>query len=206
VLAAKGLVKARPKVGTLVQPLEVWNFLDADVLAWRFQGADAEQMIAELYELRALIEPIAASLAASRATAADLVKIRNAFHAMEAVGDDGQRIIEPDVRFHTAIIRASGNMLFASVAHVIGAALAMIFQVVSTTPRGQRHSMPGHRKVLSAIEEGDSTGARLAMQKLIEDSQEDVRLVRGSLSRTTATFRGSHAGRRKRSLMRKGAA
>jgi DNA-binding FadR family transcriptional regulator len=182
VLAAKGLVEAKRKIGTIVRPSETWNYLDADILSWLLQAQEADRVIGELYELRHLIEPIAASLAARNANAADVHALREACRDMELAGDDGEQIKAPDMRFHRAIIEASGNRLFSSLAHVIGAALAVNFDLVSKAPRGQKHSMPAHRRVLDAIANRDAPAARLAMQKLIEDSQQDARAVRRARS------------------------
>ena len=187
VLAAKGLLEAKRKIGTVVRPAESWNYLDPDILSWRLESEDADRVIGELYELRHLIEPIAASLAASHANASEVSALRNAYRDMELAGDDGERIKIPDMHFHRAIIEASGNRLFSSLAHVIGAALAVNFDLVSKAPRGQKHSMPAHRQVLEAIANHDAPSARLAMQKLIEDSQRDARAVRRA--RGTRTIR-----------------
>lgn len=190
VLAAKGLVEAKPKVGTLVRASEHWNFLDADILAWRLRTSDSDRVIGELYELRHLIEPIAASLAAKNAKAADLNILREAYQEMHAAGDDGAKISGPDLKFHRAIIAASGNRLFSSLAHILGAALSVNFDLVRDAPRGHRHSMPAHRKVLDAIVEHNSPAARVAMQNLIEESQRDARAVRNTRGR-----RGAAAGK-----------
>jgi DNA-binding FadR family transcriptional regulator len=190
VLAAKGLVEATPKIGTLVRLVEHWNFLDADILSWRLLGRDSDRVVGELYELRHLIEPIAASLAAKNAKAADLELMREAYREMQAAGDDGAKISEPDLKFHRAIIRASGNQMFSSLAHVLGAALSANFDLVRDAPRGHRHSMPLHKKVLDAIADGNSAVARLAMQNLIEDSQRDARDVRNR--RDAGKSRKSH--------------
>ncbi|MDP8912578.1 MAG: GntR family transcriptional regulator, partial [Pseudomonadota bacterium] len=72
VLAAKGLVESRPKAGTRVLPRERWNLLDPDVLAWAFTGEPDIQLVRSLFELRAIIEPAAARLAAERRDRADL--------------------------------------------------------------------------------------------------------------------------------------
>jgi DNA-binding FadR family transcriptional regulator len=178
VLAAKGLLEAKRKIGTSVRPVECWNYLDADILSWQLQAQDADRVIGELYELRHLIEPMAASLAAKNAQASDISILRGAYRDMELAGDDGEQIKIPDMRFHRAIIGASGNRLFSSLAHVVSAALAVNFDLISTAPRGQKHSMPAHRQVLEAIANHDAPAARLAMQKLIEDSQRDARAVR----------------------------
>src|SRR5437660_12133093 len=68
VLAAKRLVESRPKTGTRVRPRRDWNLLDPDVLAWQVEaGADAD-FLAQALEIRRMIEPAAARLAAERAT------------------------------------------------------------------------------------------------------------------------------------------
>jgi DNA-binding FadR family transcriptional regulator len=178
VLASKGLVEPKRKLGTLVRPSDHWNFLDADILSWQLDTDSADQVIAELYELRHLVEPVAAALAAQNARAADVGILRQAYEEMRAAGDDGERIAAPDLKFHQAIIAASGNRLFSSLAHVIAAALAVNFDLVRDAPRGHIRSMPGHKKVLDAIAAHDVRGARVAMQRLIEDSQRDALAVR----------------------------
>lgn len=183
VLASKGLVDPKRKIGTLVLPTGRWNFLDADILSWLLEAPDSERAISELYELRHLIEPIAASLAAQHARAADVAILRGAYDEMRVAGDDGERIAAPDLKFHQAIIAASGNRLFSSLAHVIAAALAVNFELVRHAPRGHTHSMPAHKKVLDAIADHDASGARVAMQQLIDDSQHDAMAVRRAAPR-----------------------
>jgi DNA-binding FadR family transcriptional regulator len=186
VLASKGLVEPKRKVGTLVRSSEHWNFLDADILSWQLKSDDSDRAIDELYELRHLIEPLAAALAAKHARARDVKVLRTAYEQMRAAGDDGARIIGPDLIFHQTIIASSGNRLFASLRHVIGAALSVNFDLVRDAPRGHRHSMAPHKRVLDAIVEHDTSAARVAMQKLIEDSQHDARAVRNARTRRSA--------------------
>ena len=52
VLAAKGLVDSRPKIGTRVKQREDWNMLDPDILAWGFASPEAEQYAIALSEMR----------------------------------------------------------------------------------------------------------------------------------------------------------
>ena len=70
VLAGKGLVESRPKTGTRVRPRADWNFLDPDVLSWRYAGGVSADDVRALFELRRAIEPMSAALAAQRATPA----------------------------------------------------------------------------------------------------------------------------------------
>src|SRR4029079_13759251 len=64
VLTAKGLVESRPKAGTRVLPRSRWNLLDPVVLAWAFSGEPNIGFVRDLFELRAMVEPEAARLAA----------------------------------------------------------------------------------------------------------------------------------------------
>jgi DNA-binding FadR family transcriptional regulator len=189
VLAAKGLIDAKPKIGTIVQPTAVWNCLDADVLTWRLQAGDVDTVIRELYELRYLLEPMAAALAAQHAGADDIQQLQQAYIDMEAAGDDGVKLVEPDVRFHRAIISASGNSLFSSLGHAIGATLTINFTLGIENPRGQRHTLPFHKNVLDAIAAHDVVGARVAMRKLIEDSVRDIELVQAAKAEQTSAKR-----------------
>jgi DNA-binding FadR family transcriptional regulator len=196
VLASKGLIEPKRKLGTLVQRSEHWNFLDADILSWLLEVKDPEQVIRELYELRHLLEPVAASLAAKHADDHDIEVLRQAYEAMLAVSDDGAKIVEPDLRFHRAIIAASGNRLFSSLAQVIGSALAVTFKLVRDVPQGHAQSMPLHKRVLEAIEARDASAARVAMQKLIEESQHDARSLRSSARRHDGIAKAGRAARR----------
>src|ERR1700746_1337182 len=68
VLAAKGLVGARQKRGTYVRQRADWNLLDPDVLRWQFSAKSGASLLRSLDEVRAIIEPAAARLAALRRT------------------------------------------------------------------------------------------------------------------------------------------
>src|SRR5438128_7743542 len=72
VLAAKGLVEARPKIGTRVRPRDAWNLLDPDVLSWQREGTAPVAFLRKLTEVRRIVEPAAAELAGERATARDV--------------------------------------------------------------------------------------------------------------------------------------
>src|SRR5690348_10517589 len=76
ILAAKGLVDARPKIGTRVNPLSKWNWLDPDILEWIFQSEPERAVLDGLFALRDLVEPGAAALAAHRRSAPQLQALR----------------------------------------------------------------------------------------------------------------------------------
>src|SRR5439155_13551785 len=109
VLAAKRLVESRPKIGTRVRPRADWNLLDPDVLAWQLEAGPTRRFLEDALELRRLIEPAAARLAAERATAEEVAALEEAQRAMSDAGADLEAWIEPDVRFHSLLLQASHN-------------------------------------------------------------------------------------------------
>lgn len=68
VLESMQLVESRRRVGVTVRPAEEWNVYDPRVIRWRLAGADRPRQLRSLTVLRSAIEPVAAGLAAARAT------------------------------------------------------------------------------------------------------------------------------------------
>lgn len=175
VLAAKGLVESRPKTGTRVRPRTDWNLLDPDVLAWQVAAGPLERFVAELFELRQMIEPQAAAIAARRAGAAEMRRIEQAYLGMKRAGNDSERWIDPDLRFHQAIIRATGNELLWPLGAIVETALTASFRLSSAHWDGPVHSLPLHKAILDAIRRRDAAGADTAMRRLLDAAAADVR-------------------------------
>jgi DNA-binding FadR family transcriptional regulator len=197
VLAAKGLVESRPKTGTRVRPRSDWNLLDPDVLAWQFAAGPFARFIKDLFELRQMIEPQAAAMAARRAGQAEIGRIEQAYRGMEEAGNDSELWIDPDLRFHQAIIRATGNELLWPLGAIIETALATSFRLSSAHWDGPIHSLPLHRAILDAIRERDPEAAHAAMQRLLADAANDVRRALAD-KRAKAPKRGAVRERRTR--------
>lgn len=169
VLTAKGLLASRTRTGTRVRPRLEWNMLDPDILAWRLESGQTEAFISELYEFRRATEPMAASLAALRATDAEMAVMSQALDAMAAAGTDVQASLEPDLLFHQTILNASGNQLLASLGSMIETAFKFSFEMCASDKK--LDAVPSHRAVLNAIRARDSVAASEAMFKLLEYSR-----------------------------------
>ena len=89
-LTAKGLLSARPRQGTIVQPTTSWNLFDTDVLHWLLERQFSIDLLRQFNELRVAIEPEAAGLAARVASKDDIERINAGIHRMEkaARGED----------------------------------------------------------------------------------------------------------------------
>jgi DNA-binding FadR family transcriptional regulator len=171
-LAGKGLIRSTPRRGTIVQPPATWNRLDPDVLLWQASEGPTTLFVRDLFELRRMIEPAAAALAAVRADEEDRRTIAEAFSAMETAADV-QASIEADLAFHRAIVLATGNSLLASFSPAIEASLAVSFRV-SRAGMTLPHVVPMHRAVAEPILRGDAEGARAAMNTLLDRSESDA--------------------------------
>jgi DNA-binding FadR family transcriptional regulator len=172
VLVAKGLVESRPRTGTRVRAREAWNMLDPDVLAWAHKGSTSKALLRSITEVRSIVEPAAAELAARRATPAHMAELQRAFRDMEAAmpadgpGDVAAFVIA-DTRFHTAIFRAAGNDLLEHMSGVIYSALRFSFEATSRIPGSARASLPRHRAVMEAIRGRRPRLAGAAMRALV---------------------------------------
>ena len=174
-LAAKGLVESRPKVGTTVRPRSAWNMLDPDVLAWHIAVKPDRALFDSLFEVRLIIEPASAAMAAELASEAQRQELRAAYDAMEAACDDIDAAVGADLRFHQAVLNSTGNAFIESLGSVIETALAASFRLSdSAHPNAYAAALPEHRAVLDAIEAGKPEAARAAMLELLLDARADV--------------------------------
>jgi len=178
VLAAKGLVESRPKTGPRVRPRHAWNLLDPDVLAWQQDGAVPADFLKKLTEVRLIIEPAAAEMAAQRATPAELESIEEAYQEMEAAlrvgSEDYEAFDQADMRFHQSIVRACGNDLLEQMGQVVYSALLVSFQATSRLPGRARASLSDHRAILDAIRAGQADNAGQSMRRLVECTAHDI--------------------------------
>lgn len=188
VLAAKGLVDARQKRGTVVQARAAWSLLDADLLRWQGGQPDAA-FFANLAEVRAIVEPAGARLAAERRTEADLADLRAALDRMAKAGTDAPAVVAADLAFHQALLDAAHNELLSRMEVVIEAGLRARDTVVHSGEHWP-DSVPVHRAILDAIEAGNGSAAEKAMRKLLQQAEVDIDGVTASRSRRTAKRTG----------------
>jgi GntR family galactonate operon transcriptional repressor len=172
VLGGKGLVDARQKRGTIVAPVGSWNLLDPDVLRWQIGAPAGADMLEALAEIRAIVEPPAARLAAERRTDADVEALERALAAMVAAAADPVAHASADVAFHRALLRASGNELLARIGAVFEAVLRARDEVVHRAGHRDDFQAP-HAAVLTAIRERRAERAHEAMCELLAKSRSD---------------------------------
>ena len=176
ILAAKGLIESRPKAGTRVNPRARWNVLDPDVLAWSFESEPRPEFVRGLFELRELIEPGAAALAAQRRTEEHLVLMRAALDDMERFPLETPEGQAADQRFHRTLLAAAANEALASLASTIGAAVRWTTRFKTRAGPLSRDPVPDHERVYDAIAAGKARSASEAMRFLIRSARKDMKM------------------------------
>lgn len=172
VLAAKGLVDSRQKRGTVVRPRSSWSLLDADLLRWQGGQPDAA-FFANLAEVRSIVEPAGARLAAARRDAEDLAALRAALDRMAEAGTDAVAVVEADLAFHRALLDTAHNELLCRMEVVIEAGLRARDALVHSGEHWP-DSVPVHRAILDAIEAQDGAAAEAAVRALLAQASVDI--------------------------------
>ena len=167
-LTAKGLLTARPRKGTSIQPSTSWNLFDPDILRWLLERKFSLRLLRQFSELRIAIEPEAAALAARAADAAGLAAIAEGFARMESAEAGADDPLEADIAFHVAILNASANPFYMQFHDLVTTALRTSIRFTNRF-KGRTASLPAHRDVLDAIVARDAPRARAAMAAIIED-------------------------------------
>jgi GntR family galactonate operon transcriptional repressor len=166
-LAARGLLESRTRTGIRVLPSTQWNLLDAEVLSWRYSTMPAAQFYNELFEVRLMIEPKAAALAADRATPQALAEIGKAFADMTEASRQGVSGAQADLRFHQAILAASRNALLLQMGNLIAVGLYISHQISSES---FTVFLPLHNRVLDAMAAQDAVAAEKSMRQLLSET------------------------------------
>ena len=167
-LTAKGLLSARPRQGTIVQPSTSWNLFDPDVLRWLLERKFSVELLKHFNQLRVAIEPAAAALAATNADPADLEAMKRGLDRMVAAEEGMDNTLDADIAFHVAILLASKNPFYAQFRDVVTTALRSSIQFTNRV-KGRSASVADHAAVSEEIIRRDPQGAYAAMKKIVSD-------------------------------------
>jgi GntR family transcriptional repressor for pyruvate dehydrogenase complex len=184
-LHQKGLVEAYSGRGTFItngNSRAIRNSLDLMMKISQPGGS------AQLVEVREILEPEIAALAAIRGEEQHLAMMREAIATMDRERSDGTVFIEADLDFHLALAEAAANPLILSLIDSIGGLLREqrmgIFYVDGGPERGQFH----HKRILEAVEQRDPRKAREAMCAHLRQVREDSRTSPGEGTPPVSTF------------------
>ncbi len=168
VLSGKGLVRTARRYGTRVTPVDEWNLLDGDVVAWhRPDHPRMLRIFAETTEVRTILEPAAAELAAHRATDAQRKTILDSARAMHPESGDVVALFHTDCAFHVTILLATHNQVMQQMRQLILTTLRVSYEYGVMRPENDPVSRAGHIKVAEAIGNNDGPAAREEMATML---------------------------------------
>jgi DNA-binding FadR family transcriptional regulator len=177
VLESMGMVASRRRVGVTVQPRASWHVFDPRLIRWRLDGADRSVQLLSLSELRMGFEPVAAALAAERATPAQCGVLAGAVSDMVVHGASGdlEAYLDADTVFHRTLLEASGNEMLHALGGVVAEVLAgrTHHSLMPSTPKPDAIGL--HEAVARAVRMGDAVAARDAMRHIIDEAADAMR-------------------------------
>jgi DNA-binding FadR family transcriptional regulator len=194
ILTAKGLVESRTRTGTRVRPHEHWNLLDPTVLHLYCQVVDYGSFAEKFQQMRVILEPEAAVLAARHRSRSQLAALEDAYRSMEGASDV-KDWTPADLRFHEAILDATNNPFMRPLGSLIRSALETLITHSFANSSDPFKSLAAHRQVLDAIRERDEHQARERMKELLAGTAL-------SISKTIKVERGRNSSQLKNGAVR----
>ncbi len=172
-LREKGLVEIRLGRGTFVTQ-------GAEGLVRHSLGLllKSENGLAHLAEVREMLEPEIAALAATRISGENIAAMTEALQAMETALDNADVFAEADLDFHLALAEATQNPLIPSLMDSIIDLLREERKRTGTVEGGLERGQYHHKKILEAVIQRDPQAARRAMQDHLQQVREDSRSTR----------------------------
>lgn len=177
-------------MGIITQKVGDGSYLNTDTSAvlavpMEFLFLLDDTSVEELTELRLLMEPGLARLAAQRATADDIALLRKSIKDLESSSQDRLKLVSSDLLFHRAIFQASKNRAASSLFQTIHRAMAKMILVTSQLVELE-HTLSFHKPIMRAIEQrkGDEAAALMtdhlmdatALLMSEQTKQQEVRL------------------------------
>jgi GntR family transcriptional repressor for pyruvate dehydrogenase complex len=167
-LEVMGVVESRHGAGTVVRDLTT----DSLVVPLSNVLLRKREMVAELLDVRRIIEPALAARAAVRASEQQIRELHEILRRQREKIRRGEECIEEDSAFHYAITIAANNAVVIKVMDVLMDLLRESRSRALQVPGRVERSYAGHRRILRAIEKRDPDGAEKAVKQHLSEIEE----------------------------------
>jgi DNA-binding FadR family transcriptional regulator len=134
-------------------------------------------------ELRAVVEPAVAALAAERAVPGQLRALEELNVEMRSAEGDDHRFMRADTQFHLAIADASASPMLAAAVERGRLAHSQAFEALPDSPAWHERSVEQHERVLAGLRDHDPERARAAMERHVNDTNRALALMLRTLGR-----------------------
>lgn len=125
-------------------------------------------LLRNFYEMRLVVEPQLAHIAAERATDDELDQIRKAYEAVKAAIEGGDNHTEMDIHFHDLIAAATHNPIMQRMLPVINEGIAKGYEKTKDIQASGPEVLMQHRKIMHALMDRNATEAEAAMRAHIQ--------------------------------------
>ena len=190
-LAGLGIVERRVGQGTVVRDFRDWNVLDPIVTGWLADYASpSPDFLRAIFEFRFATEPLISRLAAENASAHDLALIEAAYREMVAAAKSQAATIDSqpaaqsadavstaDIALHTAIYRATGNLVWSQLAHILRPAILLVIRTSNTAAHVLDDSLRLHGHLVDCIRARQPGRAQAATIALLSQTARDLGIV-----------------------------
>ncbi|HUF41261.1 MAG TPA: FadR/GntR family transcriptional regulator [Verrucomicrobiae bacterium] len=169
-LESQGLIVSRTGTGNFVADLPVESLVGPLALLL----IDEKKALADVFEMRKLIEPHIAALAAERATRNDIAQLKRIVAKQTDAVSRGATGVEADAELHFTIGRATRNQALQKLVSGLMEMLSRSREESLQTDKRRQSSIDAHRRIVAAIEKHDKARARSEMLRHIEEVEESV--------------------------------
>lgn len=185
-LESQGLIVSRTGTGNFVADLPLESLVGplARLLI------DEKKALSDVFEMRKLIEPHIAALAAQRATRNDIARLKRIVVKQAEAVSRGETGVEADAELHLCISRATRNQALQKLVSGLMEMLSRSREDSLQTDKRRESSIAAHRKIIAAIEKHDRSKARSEMLRHIEQVEHSVLLSNRSSKNESHTAAG----------------
>jgi len=168
-LESMRLITSRRRVGLVVRPREDWDVYAPRLIRWRLDGPQRAEQLRTLTELRIAVEPLAARAAAVAAAGDDELAAMTV--RMRELGEAGrlEEFMDLDIEFHSRLLRASGNEMFAALTDAVAEVLRGRTEHGLMPPHPEEEALAAHEAVAAAVRDGDPVAAQDAMERIVDE-------------------------------------
>ncbi|OUR80183.1 hypothetical protein A9Q83_01790 [Alphaproteobacteria bacterium 46_93_T64] len=175
VLSAKGLLEARQRAGTRVRVRAYWNLWDPDILSWHSVSNLDEQVVRQLFELRAMVEPEAARLLAENPSKGVGVSVLEKHcHEMEQAWNEGcaSKVKEAQISFHLSLIDNCENEFLVRTREAVQLILRHCQEMRPVQSIDALGTTRWYSLITEKISKGDASAATNAIRSLVISDRE----------------------------------
>ena len=169
-LRQRGLVEIHPGRGTFVIDSTSQAMRHSLGLVIKLEHLEGTQ---NLVQVREILEPEIAALAAKHATPKNILAMSEAIAAMDNAGDDMDDFIEGDLDFHLALAEGTQNDFILVLIDALVEVLRELRRLTSQTPGGLERAQYHHKRILEAVEHRDANKARECMHNHMQQVHDD---------------------------------